>query len=159
MAAAAWPTLKARLVTLLSEFDGYALSTDATVSDSSTALVYDGPLVQGDDPMRFVTVGWQDSTDDVSAGDYDHSRGPDGWSAAESGTVLLEVASTTGDSEVPDAFSMVADLEGAVTADPSLGVLEGAPTVSLSVSVAEAQSGLGATQRLLVSLGYACLIP
>lgn len=144
--AVAWPTVKDRLVALL-----------PALLDPGV-LVLDGQQVTGEAPSRMVYVGWQPSTDDLSAGSYEQSTPPDGWSAAESGTVLLEFRAATGDTEMPSAFDDVEALQSAVQADPSLGVLAGAPTISLSVDVVPAQSGAGAVQVLLVSLSYSCLV-
>lgn len=140
--ATAWPSVRAALVDLLT-----AALPDATV--------YDGPNLSGDSPSAYVCVGWQPSTDDESAGSYDQSRtGPEGFANEEVGKVLLEFGAVTGDPSVPSAFALVEGLQAAVQADQSLGVLTGAPTVSLAVEVIEAQNQAGAVQRLLVTLSY-----
>ena len=143
--AVAWPLVKAHLVQVL-----------PTLVD---AKVYDGPITTAAAPARWITVGWQPSTEDESAGSYEQSQLSDGWAADETGNVLLEVAATTGGTTVPDAFALVDALQDYVQGDPSLGgVLDGAPTVSLTVEVLQAQSNAGAVQRLLVGLNYTCSV-
>jgi hypothetical protein len=145
--AVAWPAVKDRLVALLPTL----LPTGA--------LVFDGPVPTGEGPAAYVTVGWQPSTDDESAGSYAQARDLEGFAAAETGTVLLEFGAITGEVEMPDAFGLVDALQAYVQANQSLGgVLGGAPTVSLDVEVAQAQNVAGAVQRLLVTLTYSCQV-
>ena len=106
-----------------------------------------------------MTVGWQPSTEDESAGSYEQSQLSDGFAADESGNVLLEVAATTGGTTMPDAFALVDALQDYVQADQTLGgVLLPSATVSLTVEVVQAQSTTGAVQRLLVGLNYTCQV-
>lgn len=143
--AVAWPTLKDRLVALIPTLT------------PAPAAVYDGPVPTGDAPASYCCVGWQPSTDDVTAGSYDQTRtGPGGFLAEESGAVLIEYGAVTGDTTTPSAFALVDALHASVQADQSLGVLTGGPTASLTVEVVEAQNQAGAVQRLLVTLSYTC---
>jgi hypothetical protein len=121
-------------------------------------VVFDGPVPTGDDPARYLSVGWQPSVEDATAGSFTQERGQDGFTATEAGDVLCEIAAVTGDSVVPDAF----DIADAVTAwahgDRTLGgALHAAATTSVAVEVLEAQTRAGATQRLLLTLSYTSL--
>jgi hypothetical protein len=140
----AWPTVKDRLVALLPTLPGFA-----------GVLVFDGPAVTGEAPAAYVTVGWQESTDDDTAGSYEQTQtGPEGFAAEETGTVLLEFAAVTGDVTVPSAFGLVDALQNSVQTDQTLGVLGRGSTASLAVEVVQSQTTSGAVQRLLVSLTY-----
>ncbi len=144
--AVLWPDVKDRLVAALPAV-------------LPTVRVYDGPVVTGETPDAYLTVGWQPSTDDESAGSFEQTPGPDGFSAQESGTVLMELAAVIGDTEVPDGFGLADALTAWVHANPTLGgVLSANGTASLAVEVVEAQTTDGATQRLLLTLSYTSLI-
>lgn len=143
-----WPTVKARLVAVIPTLPAFASST-----------VYDGPTPSGDSLPSWVSVGWQPSTpEDPSAGSFEQSPAPDGFSAQEDGSVLIEVGSTTGDPVVPDVFALADALAGWVQQNQTLGVLSANATASVSAEVLEAQSTAGATQRLLVTLTYSTLV-
>jgi hypothetical protein len=141
----AWPVVKARLAVIA---DG--------LSEWSATSVYNGPVVTGDAPTEFFTVGFL-PTDDA-AGSYEQDRGL-GDVPRESGTVLSELVCSSGAaSDMPTveahAFSLLAALQTAVDADPTLGVLRQGSTSSLSVDVQPAQTTSGAVQRLTVTLSY-----
>lgn len=148
-----WPTVKNRLVTVLVSWDGYVASTDPAAL-ATDVLVFDGPLVSGDDPTAFITVGWQHSTDEDSAGTFEQSEGPDGYMVTETGSVLCEIASITGDSAIPNAFVIYEALANYVQANRTLGVLDPTALTSLSCEVVQAQNSDGAVQRLLVAMEY-----
>lgn len=142
--AVAWPGVKVRLVELLPTLPGF-----------EDVFVLDGPFVSGEDPPRWVTVGWQDSTEDDSAGSYQQTQtGPGGYLSEETGTVLMEFAAVTGDPEMPSAFGLVDALQDSVQADQTLGLLTPGSTVTLVVEVVQEQNASGAAQRLLVGLNY-----
>ena len=142
--AVAWPNVKNRLVTWL-----------PTLPGMEGAVVYDGPVPDGDDPAAGVTVGWQPSTDDESAGSFAQDVGPDGFLASEIGSVLMEFAVVTGDSVVPSAFALVDALQSAIQRDQTLGgLLVVGSTVTVAVDVVNAQNTRGAAQRLLASVNY-----
>lgn len=140
-----WPQAKAALVAAL-----------PTVVPA--AKVYDGPVVTGEKPTRYVTVGWQPSTDDVSAGSFEHSPGPDGFSAEETGTVLLEIAAVTGGTDMPDAFDLAEAITLWVHEHQTLGVLSANATAAVAAEVLEAQTRAGAAQRLLLTVFYTSLV-
>jgi hypothetical protein len=140
-----WPRVKTALVTAL----------PTVLPDAN---VYDGPVVTGEKPIRYVTVGWQPSTDDVSAGSFEQSTAPDGFSAQEDGTVLLEVAAVTGATDVPDAFDLAEAISLWVQNNQTLGVLSANATADVSAEVLEAQTRAGAAQRLLLTVGYTTLV-
>lgn len=140
----AWPTVKDRLVALLPTLPGY---TDVKV--------YDGPSTSAHSVARWVTVGYQPSTEDLSAGSYEQTQtGAGGFLSEERGTVGLEFSASVADAEIPDAFGLVDALHDSVQADQTLGVMTPGSTSSLSVSVVQAQSTKGAVQRLLVTFTY-----
>lgn len=137
-----WPQVKAKLVADL----------PAVLPD---ARVYDGDVVTGEKPARYLTVGWQPSTDEPSAGGFEQSPGPDGFAAAEIGSVLLEVAAVTGDTTRMDVFEMADAISAWVQAHQTLdGVLSANGTVAVAADVLQEQRRSGAAQRLLLSLNY-----
>lgn len=141
--AVAWPTVRARL----------AAALPAVVGASVT--VYDGPVVTGDSPSAYLTVGYQPSTDEDSAGSYEQTQtGPSGYLSEETGTVLLELGAITGDSTVPSAFATADAIHSWLQANQTLGVLSPGSTSSLAVEVLQAQTTAGAVQRLLLTLSY-----
>ena len=141
--AVAWPSVK----------DALAALVVTLVPDG--VLVIDGPLPQGNRPKRYITVGWQPSTDDDSAGSYEQTSLSDGFAADETGTVLLEIAALSGDPVIPDAFAVVDLLHESIQTDQTLGgVLGPLGTMAITTDVVEAQNRRGAVQRLLVSLSY-----
>lgn len=141
--AVAWPSVRARLASQLPTVVG------------ASVTVYDGPVVTGDAPTAYVTVAFQPSTEDEDAGSYEQTLGPDGFSATEVGSVLLEFGAITGDSTVPSAFTMVDALQGWVQKNQTLeGLLVTGSVVTVSVGVLHAQNTAGAVQRLLASVDY-----
>lgn len=141
--AVAWPSVRARLAAALPAVVGSAVT------------VYDGPVVTGDSPSDYLTVGHQPSTDDETAGSYEQTQtGPGGYLSEETGTVLMELAGVTGDSVVPTVFAAADAIHSWVQADQTLGVLTPGSTSSLAVEVLQAQNTAGAVQRLLLTLKY-----
>jgi hypothetical protein len=136
-----WPRVQDRLVTVL----------PAVLVG---AKVYGGPVVAGEKPARYLTVGCQPSTDGQSAGTYEQAQTLDGYAAQESGTVLMELAAVTGSTTLPDAFESASAISAWVQADQTLGVMTPGSTSSLSVEVLQAQNKAGAVQRLLLTLNY-----
>lgn len=117
--------------------------------------VYNGNTLEGDAPLAYITVGWQPATDEQAAGDFTQTVGVDGFAAAESGTVLLEMAAVTGDTVVPDVFALASTVTAWVQANQTLGgALSVNGTAVLSASVVEPQNHSGSAQRLLATLTY-----
>ena len=141
--AVAWPSVRARLVAALPAVVG------------ASVKVYNGPVLTGDSPRAYLTIGHQPSTEDETAGSYEQTQtGPGGFLSEENGTVLMELGAVTGDTQVPDAFATVDLIHAWVQADQTLGVLSKGSTASLSVDVLEAAQSGGAVQRLLLTLTY-----
>lgn len=141
--AVAWPTVKARLAAALPAVVGAGVT------------VIDGPVISGDNPAAYLTVGHQPSVEDETAGTYEQTRTPTGgFVAEETGTVLMELAALTGNPDVPDSFATADAVHAWVQADQTLGVLTPGSTSTLSVEVLEAQNRAGAVQRLLLTLTY-----
>lgn len=139
--ATAWPVIKQRLV--------------AALPGVVTATVYDGPVLTGDNPTAYLTVGWQPSTDDLTAGTFEQTHtGPGGFFAEERGTVLLELGVSTGDPDMPSAFAQADALTAWVSADQTLGVMTPGSTSSTEFDVVQDQNSAGAVQRLLLTLSY-----
>lgn len=139
MAGVAWLTVKNRLVAALPAVVG--------------AKVYDGPVVTGEHPTAYVTVGWSPAEDN-DAGSFDPDVAQDGFSSTETGSVVCEFAAVNGSARMPNAFAMLSAFAAWVQADMTLGVLTQGSTCALSVRVVQAQTTAGATQRLIVSVNY-----
>lgn len=145
MAGVAWLAVKNRLVAALPSVVG--------------AKVYDGPVVTGEHPEAYVTVGWSPS-EDAEAGSFDAQVGQDGFSSTESGSVVCEFAAVNGSRRMPDAFAMFSAAAAWVQADMTLGgTLTQGSTCTISARVAQAQTTAGATQRLVVSVNYFTRLP
>lgn len=141
--AVAWPIVKARLASALPAVVG------------STVTVIDGPVLSGNNPTAYLTIGHQPSVEDETAGSYEQTRTPlGGFVAEETGTILMELAAVTGNPQVPDSFTTADAVHAWVQADQTLGVLTPGSTSTLSVEVLEAQNRAGAVQRLLLTLTY-----
>lgn len=141
--AVAWEAVKARLVSALPAVVG------------SGVTVFDGPTVSGRQTDSYLTIGFQPSTADESAGDFEQGVGPDGFSATETGTVLCELGAVTGAPQVPSVFASFDAMTAYLQADQTLGgTLRPGSTVTASAEVLQAQTQAGAVQRLLVSVNY-----
>lgn len=141
----AWPLVKARLAALAPTLTGW-----------SGVRSYNGPVVTGEAPTEFFTVGFVVGED--FAGSYGQDRGA-GDMPMESGTVQSELVCWSGaatDMPVVEAraFALVDALQAEIDRDPTLGVLARGSTSSLSVDVQPAQATSGAVQRLTVTLSY-----
>lgn len=140
--AVAWPSVKARLAAALPAVVGAGVT------------VIDGPVIGGDNPAAYLTIGHQPSTEDEMAGGYEQAQdGYGGFLAEERGTVLMELGAVTGDSVVPSVFTAADLISAWVQADQTLGVLTPGSTASLEVDVLQ-QNAAGAVQRLLLTLSY-----
>lgn len=132
-----------------------ALAANLPAVVGASVTVYDGPVVTGEAPTTYLTIADQPSNPDVGVGGFEQSVGPDGFSAAEVGTVLCELAAVTGDTTVPDVFAtfdaIATWLQGNQTL---LGVLTPASTVTAGAEVLQAQTTDGAVQRLLITISY-----
>lgn len=143
--AVAWPSVRAQL----------AAQLPTILGDSVT--VYDGPVVSGEAPPSYLTVGDTPSSDDEAGGSFTQEVGPDGYVVVETGTVLCELAAVSGDASVPDVFTSFGLIAAWVQADMTLGgvLSPGAGTrCMVSATVLEAQTSSGAVQRLLVTFNY-----
>lgn len=146
--AVAWPSVRAAL----------AASMPNVVGPS--VRVYDGPVVTGETPAAYLTVGHTPSSDDESAGSFSQDVGPDGFSAIESGTVVAELAAVTGSTTIPDVFATFDAIAAYVQGDMTLGgtLLPGS-TLTVSVDVEQSQTTSGAVHRLLLTFAYTARLP
>lgn len=139
----AWATVKDRLVVALPAVVGASVS------------VIDGPVVTGNAPSAYITVGYAPSATGDSSGTFSQDVGPDGFSATETGSVVCELAAVTGSTTIPDAFATFDLIAAWVQADMTLGgVLEVGSTCTVSAVVVQEQTRAGAVQRLVVSINY-----
>ena len=121
----------------------------------SSVRVYDGPVATGENPASYLTVGHAPSSTEESAGSFTQDVGPDGYDAAESGTVICELAATTGSTDVPSVFATFAAIAAWIQADMTLGgVLTDDATCTAAANVVQAQTRAGAVQRLLITISY-----
>lgn len=142
-----WPDVKQRLVAELRAL----LEPDVTV--------FDGPVVTGDDPLAYLCVGDQPSSDDDGAGEFEQDRGPDGFTVTESGVVLCEIGAVNGDTTMPSAWAVFDAVATYVQQNQTLnGLLEVNATLRAAATVLQAQTYEGAAQRLLVSITYSTLL-
>lgn len=143
--ATAWPLVRSALATALPGVIG-------------AVTFYDGPVVTGESPAAYLTLGTQPSQGE-SAGSFSQDVGPDGFSALEEGTILAELGAVAGSTRVPDVFTTFAVIATWVQADMTLGVLSPGSTCTVSASVVEAQTTAGAVQRLLLTFTYTTRLP
>ena len=140
----AWPVVKGRFAVLAAGLSGW-----------SQVSVYNGPVVTGEAPTEFFTVGFVPGED--FGGSYEQDRGL-GDVPQEVGTVRSELVCSSGDTDMVTvearAFALVDALQAAVDADPTLGVMRSGSTSALSVDVQPQQTTAGAVQRLVVTVSY-----
>lgn len=140
----AWPSVKSRLVALLPTLPGWA-----------GVSVYNGPVVTGDAPTSFATVGFVPGED--FGGSYEQERGA-GDAPLEVGTVRTEIVVSDGGTDLPAvesrAFALMDAWQAEVDRDPRLGVLRQGSTSALTVDVQPSQTTGGAVQRLTATLSY-----
>lgn len=144
--ATLWPTVHARLVTLLPTLTGW-----------SGVEVYDGPPVTGDAPTVYATVGFVLYED--SAGSYSFEPHSEGWGTTEVGAIRGEIVASTGATDLPgvraQAFALADAFEASIRADRTLGgTLPPVSSSRLVVDVLPAQTQAGATQRLPFTFEY-----
>lgn len=117
--------------------------------------VYDGPVVTGENPPSYLTVGHVPSASETGAGTFTQDVGPDGYSASESGTVACELAASTGSTVIPNVFTTFGTISSWMQADMSLGgILTEDATCTAAANVVQAQTKAGAVQRLLITISY-----
>lgn len=139
-----WPLVKAHLVAVLPGIVGTGVT------------VYDGPVVTGQTPSAYLTVGDQPSVNSSGAGSFRQEVTElGGYTAAESGSVLCEMGAVTGSTSVPSIWESCAAITAYLHANQTLGgVLYAAGTVEFSGDPESEQTTSGAVQRLLFSVNY-----
>jgi len=143
----AWGAVKAHLVSVLPGLVG------------SGVRVYDGPVVVGEAPSAYLSIGSQPSVGD-SSGTFTQTTPNDGFSAIETGTVLCELGAIAGTTLAPDVFASFDLIAAYLQGDQTLGgVLFAGSTVTVGAEVAQLQTQSGATQHLLVSVNYQTRLP
>lgn len=143
MPGVAWPQVRAYLAGSL------------VAAAVPSVRVFDGPVVSGENPPLYLTVAHQPSNPDEASGSFEQEVGPSGFSAAESGEVVCELAGTSGSADVPDVFATFAALAAHLQANQTLGgVLSANGTVTASADVLQEQTNQGAVQRLRITVTY-----
>lgn len=141
--AVAWPKVRAALAQSLPS----ALPAGFKFSN--------GPIVGGDSPRGYFTLGHAPSTDDDSSGTFIQANGPDGYVVTESGFITGELGAVTGSANMPSVFAAFDALVSRIQSDMTLGgVLAPGSTVTAEASVVEEQTKSGAVQRLIVTIQY-----
>jgi hypothetical protein len=141
--AVAWNRVRNHLAATLPGVVGPSIAT------------YNGPVVTGDSPNSFLTIGTAPSASDTISGTFEQDVGPDGYSATERGAVVCELAAVTGSTDIPDVFTTFDAIAAYVQSDMTLGgTLTPGSTVSAIATVVEAQTTAGAVQRLLITINY-----
>lgn len=142
--ATQWPVVYARLLTLLPALPGWA-----------EVDVRDGPGVDAQ-VLDYCTVGH--AYEERSAGTFSHERHGNGFQVEETGSIRCELVTSSGDTDPQavrvSAFALIDELEEAIRADQTLGVLSKGSTTALVVDVAPRQSRAGASQRLPFTVNY-----
>jgi hypothetical protein len=141
--SAYWPVLQQRLFALI-----------PTLVDSDW-VVFDGPAAgreQG--KAKYILVG---SSTDGESGSYEQPDDPVDTMRGETGTVLVEVNSWTGDTTVnatrrAECFAVADALETAIRTDQTLGVLPVSSTTELGADLSVPSNGKSA--RLVLRVSY-----
>lgn len=142
--AVAWNAVRAKLASSLPGVVGQFVT------------VYDGPVISGENPPAALTIAYAPSlTPDSPIGRLVQDQAKDGYSATETGSVVCEVAAITGDSTVPDTFTIFGAIAAWLQADQTLGgTLNPGSTCYAAADVIQAQTTSGAVQRLIVTITY-----
>jgi hypothetical protein len=132
------------------------LALPATLPAFAGVVTFDGQPVTNDAPADWFTVGFV--TDD-GAGSYQQAPDPSGVATQEVGEVRCHLACNTGDGDPSitrdRAFALVAALQGAIEADPTLGGrLPPGSALSLATQVMAVQNSQGSASSLLVTVHY-----
>lgn len=145
---AAWAAVKAALVSALPAVVG------------SSVTVYDGPVVTGEAPRAYLTIGNQPSSEQGSSGVFSQANGPDGFAWLETGTVLCELGALSADPTLPSVFASFDAITAYLAGNQLLaGSMFASATVSASAEVVQLQTTAGATQHLLISINYQTRLP
>jgi hypothetical protein len=143
--AAQWPRVVARLVALLPTLSGWDQVT-----------VYDGQPVTEAKPTKYATVGYVHGND--HAGTYSTTQAGDGFRYAETGQVIGQLVCATGSVDLPGmrvtAFGLLDQIDLAIRADRTLGVLSPEGTTDLSVDPLPASNKQGTALALVFTLTY-----
>ena len=143
MTGTAWPVVVNRLVALLPTLTGW-----------SAIDVHDGPPVSLDN-LSYCVVG---STDNGPSGSYRPTRGGDGWTVEESGSVSCRLVIEASEEDIAASRATAALLMDALSAsiltDQTLGVLRAGSTTELNVSISALQNQQGSAQTLDFTVNY-----
>lgn len=141
-----WPDVYTALLALLPALPGFA-----------AVQVYDGQYVGEDNPVDYVTVGFQS---DDGAGSFVQQPDPSCFATIEVGDIKCLMSSNSGDTD-PAAdrnrvFAMFTALQTEITRDQTLrGAFSGSNNlVTLSAQVVDLENTAGAASSLLVSVAY-----
>ena len=141
--ATQWPVVHGRLVNLVR-----SLWPDVEV--------YGEPPVTSDTPRTYCTVGYALGED--SGGGYSTTKAGSGWQVEETGRIRCELVAVTGEADLATvrlrAFARMDELEEAIRADQTLGVMPQGATAELEVDVVSVQTESGAKQRLPFTVNY-----
>ena len=149
-----WPDVYTALLALLPALPGF------TGDPRGTVQVYDGEFVGNDNPIDYVTVGFQS---DDGAGSFIQQPDPSCFATTEVGDIKCLMSSNSGAVE-PAAvaadrarvFSLFTALQTEITRDQTLrGALADCNhLVTLSAQVVALENTAGAASSLLVSVAY-----
>lgn len=144
--AAQWPKVKAWLVATIPTLPGMPAGVQ----------VYAGPPITGDDPQRYVTVGFV--TDD-KGGTYQQTENAGGFDWDEVGEVRSQIVAQYGDSDPSlaenDAFAIADAIEQAIRSDHTLGkTLDPTGTAESIVEVLSVADPDGTATALVHTLRY-----
>ena len=149
-----WPDVYTALLALFPALPGFRGGPRGDVA------VYDGQSVSDDQPIDFVTVGFQT---DEGAGSFAQQWDPSGFGTVESGDLRCLIDSNSGDTDPLSvgadrarAFAMFAALQNAILTDQTLGgALTGSNVrIELAAQIISDQNTAGFAQSLLVTLTY-----
>jgi len=141
--SAYWPVLQQRLFALMPTLAGAGW------------VVFDGPAGgQESGKQKYILVG---ASTDGDGGSYDQPDDTVDTMRAETGTVIVEVNSWSGDTTVnatrrAECFGVANALEAAIRADQRLGVLPNSSTTALAGDITTPSNGKSA--RLVLSVNY-----
>ncbi|MGZ4617175.1 MAG: hypothetical protein ACXV3F_00295 [Frankiaceae bacterium] len=143
--AAQWPHVKAWLA-----------ATIPTLSGLSDVQVFTGPPVSGEDPDRYVTIGYV--TDD-KGGTYQQVQSDDGFVWQETGEIHSQIVAQSGDEDESiaegGAFAIADAIDAAIRNDRRLGnTLSPDSTVESVVEVLSVSNAAGTATALVHTLRY-----
>jgi hypothetical protein len=144
--SAQWPRVAGRLFALLPtlpHWAGVQLFNDAAYDVSAAT---------------YATVGHATDGTTTTRGHYTKTLSPDGVLYIEQGSVACQITTDDDGPDITDMttliFGLIDDLEAAIRADRTLGVLSPEGTTDLTVDLSSMQTVPGASTTLAFSVNY-----